>query len=813
MIECSVDRCRPLDDVSVSWEPGTTVKVWDGDGRLYHEAAGGGTSFRASGALGTHVVSLHDEAGAELERATFRVDCRTQIEDEGGRFRRLLYMLEHTFASFFRGAKCVMGDGERVYQLHSITSRDTVLGLKGARYFRRHLKDVVDLHAAHQREDGMVWDFSTTVEPGIPYHFDWRWGEEWSKRINRDQVIFARQPVMNDVEHTYIQGLHMIWQATGDDDWMAGKLDSALAAMRFSRTSPYFWSERFQLLKRPFCIDLWDYQSQYDAARVDGDIMDAEPGVTVYGVFHGDNTGMADACRKLAEMLAHVGREAEAQEARRFSEHLLKRLEEVAWNGEFYTHHVSEDPGFERDLGVDESKQVSLSNAYAVNRGIGHEKVAAIVRTYQRIRRKMPASSPAEWFGIYPPFRRGFHLPEWIYTNGAVTIMTGGELAHGAFEHGFESYGADILERSLELFWPHGDAFVPGLRGAMPEPPERSFTTLDLRKAANADILCVKDQEHPGWTDEPGNDLRELPTGRTECKGVPFDVIAPDENDGRACLRLAQQRPGWAELARVPAGDSFETLYLLHAAGGGKQVVGELKLVYEDGSEHEQYIRRGRHVDGFWNPRAPDQSRKEPVDTVVGWTGANERFWRVGLIAHGLQNPHPEKAVDRVELRASRDGGQWLIVAMTTSDAPPFFMPPRVDGGVPPAWGAGALTYALVEGLAGIHDDGRNMKPLRLTPRWEAAGVEQVTVCVKYEEGGGYVRYRFRREPEALHLELAASAEQCAVEMLLPEGREPENVTVNGQPVDFALRSVEGSRYACFAADGPAAREATVALG
>jgi hypothetical protein len=511
-------------------------------------------------------------------------------------------------------------------------------------------------------------------------------------------------------------------------------------------------------------------------------------------------------------MLEYVGRDDDAREAREFSDHLLERLEEAAWNGEFYTHHVSEDPSFERDFGVDEAKQVSLSNAYATGRGIGHDKVVSIIRTYQRIRDEMPESSPAEWFGIYPPFKRGFHLPEWVYTNGAVTIMTGGELAHGAFEHGFEDYGADILSRCLDLFWPHGDTFVPGLRGAMPDPPERTFEPLDLRGVANADLVCTQEQDHPGWADEPGNDMRNLPTGRQEFEDVPFDIIAPSQNDGRACLRLAEDREGYAETARVPVGGRFESLYLLHAAGGGAQVVGELKLVYADGSEHEQYIRRGRHVAGFWNPTAPDQSRAERRDTVVAWTGGNERFWRIGLTAHGLENPHPEKEVERVELGASRDGGVWLVVAVTASDAPPFFMPEPTDGGVPPAWGAGGLMHALVRGLVGVHDEGRNMVPLRLTPRWEAADVDEVTACVKYEEGEGYVRYTYRRETDVLHMQVAANSEKRAFEVLLPQGQTASAVRVDGEEVPFEISSIEGSHYACFAADGLAAREMRIVL-
>jgi hypothetical protein len=390
--------------------------------------------------------------------------------------------------------------------------------------------------------------------------------------------------------------------------------------------------------------------------------------------------------------------------------------------------------------------------------------------------------------------------------------MTGGELARGAFEHGFEQYGADILGRCLDLFWPHGDTFVPGLRGRMPEPPERSFAALDMRPGANADLVCAEGQDHPGCLGQPGNDLRELPVGRGEFEGVPFEVIDPAENDGRACLRLRRGSEGFAESADVPVGARFRTLYLLHATGGSARVAGELRLTYADGTEHEQYILKGRHVAPMWNPQAPDQSRRERRDTVVAWTGANERFWRVGLTAYGLENPHPEKEVERVELRASRDGAVWLVVALTTSDEPPFFMPEPTDGGVPPAWGAGSLTQALVEGLVGVHDEGRNLDALRLTPRWEAAGVREATACVKYAEGGGYVRYRYRREAHSVHLELAASSEERALEVLMPEGRKPAAVAVDGKPVEFETMQVEGSLYGCLKANGLAACEIVVEL-
>src|SRR5208282_3705555 len=109
---------------------------------------------------------------------------------------------------------------------------------------------------------------------------------------------------------------------------------------------------------------------------------------------------------------------------------LQNRLDRLAWNGEFYVHWIAENPDYKPDVGVDMASQVSLSNAYSLNRGISHDKCAAILRTYQRIRREMPERSPGEFYGIYPPFQRGFtqNMPGkvWEYVNGGVIACVAG---------------------------------------------------------------------------------------------------------------------------------------------------------------------------------------------------------------------------------------------------------------------------------------------------------------------------------------------------------------------------------------------------
>jgi hypothetical protein len=801
-----------LESVRVDVDAPGVIRVHDAAGRCYGQWEGSRVDLCVSGAVGVHVVTHHNAAGAETARATFTVHCQTEIGEPSGRFERFTRILRNQFILTRSRAGHVLRDGERTYHMFSVASRDNVHAVKGAMYFLPEMTDGLDLHARYQREDGLIWDFAGPATPGVVHQHQWRWEPQFSARSDDGHISFGRQPAENDVEHQHIRGIWRVWKCTGDDEWMRGKLDSALKAMRFSGSDEWFWSEKYRLLKRPYTIDTWDFVSQFDRYRTElsGDCGLAKPGVTVYGIMHGDNTGMADACEKLAECCRFAGRDADADEALAFAAGLRERLDEVAWNGEFFTHHVSEDPTYERDFGVDESTQVSLSNAYALSRGIRHDQAVAILRTYQRIRDEAPQTSPGEWYMIFPPFQRGWGpaASPWQYANGSVTGIVAGELARGAFEHGFEEYGADVLDRWLDWMVEFDDTIPWSLRGAMPTPPQRTFRPVDLRPLANADLACRGDGV-PGWMDDPGMDLRELPRGEQVFDGVRFDVIDEEENDRRSLLRLARGREGFAESATIPASGKVGSVYLLHAVSGAGPIAGEVRFRYADGGERTAYVVPGRDVYPEWQPtqipgRDRSLARKDYLTTVIAWRGACPRFWNIGLTACGIDNPDPDRDVTDIELRAA-EGPAWLVVAATLCDAHAFFMPGREAHGVPQAWSGGALACALYEGLAGVVDTDRNLLGVRLSPRWSAAGVDDVTACVHYAHGGGYVRYRYQRRGETLRLHLAGNADRRRVELLLPPGKQAAGARVDGRPVDVETRTIEQSTYACLDADTLAA--------
>jgi hypothetical protein len=133
----------------------------------------------------------------------------------------------------------------------------------------------------------------------------------------------------------------------------------------------------------------------------------------------------------------------------------------TCWNGRFYTHFVKITPV---DIpGVDETEQLSLSNPMAINRGLAsHEQAVSIIQQY--LIRKENSDAFAEWFSIDPPFPDGIFGDEKLvagaYVNGGIMPLAGGELAKAAFEHGFESYGVDILNRYRNMIAGSGKTYL-----------------------------------------------------------------------------------------------------------------------------------------------------------------------------------------------------------------------------------------------------------------------------------------------------------------------------------------------------------------
>lgn len=796
---------KPLDEITVSGFKKGTIRILDGNGNLFlsQKTDGAPVSFRAGGALGIHTVLYLNTKQVLEDWTSYKIDAKTEIKDKGSRYEKLMTTLYWSMIDEIGKIDSGRYNG-KIYEYFVCWLRDHVHTMKGMKYFYPNLRSAIDLYAEYQRADGMIYDNIHKRPQGHRATY-------WEKRFNygnfmeiADDGIFElkRIPVENDVEYLFLEGIYYTWKATGDTVWMKSLLDKALKAVRYSMTDPYRWSEKYRLLKRGFTIDTWDYQSAFDLPVVGGDIMVIDKDKTEFGVMYGDNTGMAIGLAYLAEMLETADRHDEARQMKQLEKEIRERLDKLAWNGRFFRHHIPENPNVVRDTGTDPEIQVSLSNAYSVNRGISHEQAVAIIQTYQRIRREMPESSPGEWYGIYPPFKRGFdgHSDAWSYVNGGVLSIVAGELAHGAFEHGYEAYGVETLNRMADLALTTNDYLHCAYLGALPEKPVRHFTTLSLAKEANGST-------HVGDTARGlrGFDLRNMPVGQHSYQDIPFDVADPAANDGKNCFVLAGGMTGYASQLIFPVNKKAVSVYFLHLSAGGTSV-GTITYEYQDGSTVIDYINETKISHWY----LPDD--KKTGNCRLGWWGANADFTNVGCVVYGYNNPHPDKEIKNIRFDSFKNRATWGVLAITLCDSPVFFMPGTVSFGIPDGWGAAAVFYALVEGLAGVKDAGVSFDKVSFTPRWEAAGITDVEATVKYEASGGYVSYKYNKNGNTLHILVTGNGQSFQTAILLPQNARVQTVTANEITQPYTIRQVEESSYCCFTLEGFGVKDIRITL-
>jgi hypothetical protein len=630
-----------------------------------------------------------------------------------------------------------------------------------------------------------------------------------------DGVQLVRMPAEADVEYLFVEGVYYGWKSNADDGWMARQLDAAIRAMDYSFTDPARFSTKYGLVKRGYTIDTWDFQIEDETTtslfRRWGTLL-IDPARSKFGVMFGDDTGYAAACGHLAEMLERSGRREDAARFRARERDVRARLDALAWVGTHFRHWVPEDPSVARDVGVDERAQVSLSNTYALNRGISHEQAAAIVRTYQGIRGHLPPGSPGEWYSIYPPFEKGFtaHAAPWQYVNGGVSPIFAGELAHGALEHGFEGYGADVLSRVLDLSKSSGEQIWFAYTGAYPPAPPPRFTPVDLGTLANMDLGGKGAPGVPAWMAAlPDDHLGNLPTGRQTFAGVPFLVADPAANGRRAAIAVSR-RAGFAERVSIPVDARAGSIYLLHSVGnaGNQRIAGAITFVYDDGTDATQYAVQDRNVSGWWYPALEGSwpggygAPKEPPLVKLAWRGRSDACPNVGIHWYGLDNPHPEKRIRSIDVSSTLDGAIYAVVGLTLADRPLDQPPPAVSFGGPDNWAAGAVVYALLEGLAGVVDRDVAYRRAAVAPRWLAAGTDTARVVVHYPASDGYLAYGYRHVPASREIELTVtgSGEAALCHVLLPTGVPAATAVVDGEgsPVAFASARVEASAYADF---------------
>lgn len=324
--------------------------------------------------------------------------------------------------------------------------RDYILTMKGFRYTERDIRSFPDLLLERQHEKGFFYEIVaplTDMHSGAVGVHDGR-----ECRISSDECVLhepgsrfglCRLELEADVEYLMAEGVYMIWQATGDDAWLRRNLPRVEKGLRYIMTDPLRWDVEHGLAKRPRTLDTWDFLDRADSS-FDRAVRPDDP----MGIFHGDNTGLYNAKLLLAKLYRYLGDESAAVRHEEEAAGLRERIMKYLWNGRFFRHFLPLTPV---DYGVDETWQMSLSNAYALNRNIlTFEERRRVIDSYRAMREKYKGELD-DFRNLEPPYPCFKGMTPGAYVNGAIAPFVAGQLALGAFETGMEEYGVDILKR------------------------------------------------------------------------------------------------------------------------------------------------------------------------------------------------------------------------------------------------------------------------------------------------------------------------------------------------------------------------------
>jgi hypothetical protein len=788
-------KYKPLEKIVISSTLKGKLKVFDGDGNEYSfsKKEASEFAFTIGGSLGKHNAVLLGKNGQAIDVFRFSVDAITELHDSTGDFAKLFEITKTSLYGTFRSSGWVTPFGcvkwnDRMYKLVASWFQDNYYIFKGLKYFEKDVTGYLDFYGDSQSEQGMIYDH---VEGILDY-------SNWKNRFPEGFVvksqeqfpvnIVVRTPVENMGEYTYLEAVYFAWKTTGDTSWMSLRIENALKALNFSRTSPYYWSDKFQLMKRGHTIDFWDYQPTEDAHIAGDDIMNVKLGETRHSIMFGDNIRMAASCEYLSEMLLALGRETEAKNVLEFGLSLRDRIIKLSWNGNYFTHQTPEDPNVKRDFGgTDEKRQVVLSNTYALNANISHDKCVAIIKTYQRIRSEMPASSPGEWYLCYPPFETGYgNNDKWEYMNGGVSPIAGGELSHGALNNGFEKYGIDILLRIKSTAEKHQNVIDDTYKGYNEPKKKVNYEILNLSSSVNAGFSGKSASGELAWTNEGDNDFSAFPTGNQTYENIPFTIIEPLKNSGKSCLILSMDE-GYPLQAKIPVNKKSPYLCILQTSGGNLMNGGLITVNYKDGTRAYDYMT-GEKIGNWWFPR-------DRGNWKVAWRGANARSIDVGIGIYVMKNKFEDKEIESLEFETIKTKSKWIIAAITLADNDPELFKTELSYGIPNTWAAGAVAFALIEGLGGVKDAGLAYDKVKLSPRWAASGENEVSMTAKYEASGGYVSYKFSQNSDSIFVEFTGNAAETEIELLIPEGRKATSVLINGKTQEITIKTVEQSSY------------------
>ncbi len=189
---------------------------------------------------------------------------------------------------------------------------------------------------------------------------------------------------------------------------------------------------------------------------------------------------------------------------------------------------------------------------------------------------------------------------------------------------------------------------------------------VNLRPYANMGFKDdVAHDKKGGWTDQgPKKDMRNIPTGKVSMKGVEFDIIKPDKNNGKSCIVLAG--PGASrtkdflpsKVKNIIVGKKAKKLFFLIAGAWipvSKRKVAEVDVYFGDGKTQILFSSQTFDIVSSKNIAEWTRPGKEIPEAAAGWIGpmGNEAAKEVAVYIAEWTNPDPDRVIESINFKST----------------------------------------------------------------------------------------------------------------------------------------------------------------
>ncbi len=302
------------------------------------------------------------------------------------------------------------------------------------------------------------------------------------------------------------------------------------------------------------------------------------------------------------------------------------------------------------------------------------------------------------------------------------------------------------------------------------DPGTNEFQFIDLRPYANRDFRDdAASDGQGGWTDQGANDFRNIPTGRQEVAGVPFDIINPAQNGGKGCILLngEQLRQTTNQVEAIPVHATAKALYFLHTCAylNGKDPFAFYTIHYGDGRQAVVPVVPNVNISDWWGQSAPSNA-------FMGLSASNAYANKVYFFAFEWLNPFPDVIIDSIDFSSTGRGPVPVLAAITVlpherqiqamkaGDTPPT--PWWAVGVFPPSSSPTAAQPATVQETTAPNPFGGNLNVIHIDMPANAPGTFPYAICE------AHIERLDGRPPKYLNI-LFKSDSQGWVDLMIPQ--------------------------------------------